>query len=387
MLDSQRIDTWVRMDGSEESEYILSLGEQQDDLDELREAAQAGMRITLSFEENDTARTSLAFLEPVIDEIRDLWIGTSNRIIDAGVLAHATNLRSLTLHVGPCDEVLGLASLPRLEHFEGKVTRAVASVMRNPGLRFLEIIGAIPKSFARAAGPVENFRQHGGRSQTALPVFENPAAMRSILRVGPERFDLAQLREMSHLQEFRLGACPEVVGLRELGFLPELELIYFNEVGTPEPWEDLPDVPRGFLFAVSPPPSRTFLAEKQAIGWALPSDSDMDAGARILLEESEGSYGVFLGQFGDLDAAVDQFDGGLADGYYGELFLLGVVAELRAAGAHLDPEPDSENSMTAVYFQTQAQAEQVATRAQAVLDGGDIAALVGYLRAGAAEDR
>lgn len=68
------------------------------------------------------------------------------------------NLRSLYFAAGRSTEIVDLAHLPPIEAFEGYVVRSVASVLRNPNLRFMEVFGSIPKSFVRRAGPLYNLR-------------------------------------------------------------------------------------------------------------------------------------------------------------------------------------------------------------------------------------
>ncbi|MBC6493383.1 hypothetical protein [Microbacterium sp. 4-7] len=80
--------------------------------------------------------------------------------------------------------------------------------------------------------------------------------------------------------------------------------------------------------------------------------------------------------------AAEAFDGSAAGGLHGELFILGVVAELRGRGVTLDPEPDSESGFAAVYFPDRAQAEQVFLSARVAINA-DTTTKIGHLRAGA----
>lgn len=238
-FDSDRVFEWYRADGTEANEYVMSVDDLVTDADELRAAIEAGMRITISAGGGPKGVTSLGFLAPVIAEVRDLWVGTINRVTDVAILEEAVQLRSLTWAVGACAERVDLSALPNLEEFGSSVTRTVASVLQNPSLRFLRVEGAIPPSFARVSGPVEIFEQEGGRSQIDLPAFAMPEAMRSIIRVGPAQFDLGQLVGMTGLSKFALKVCADVIGLSELRRLPDLTEVMFNGCTTRERWEDL----------------------------------------------------------------------------------------------------------------------------------------------------
>ncbi len=352
-------------------------------MDELRAATGAGMRITITAGSGPKSVTSLAFLAPIVADIRDLWVNTVNRITDVEVLNDARNLRSLAFATGSCDGRADLSALPHLEEFGGYLTRAVASVLQNRSLRFLRVEGAIPKTFARVAGPVEKFEQNGARSQSELPLFSQPEKMRTLWRAGPARFDLGHLSAMIGLIELDLGACDDVVGLSEISNLRGLERLTFNGCTTREPWETLPMVPWGYLNEVHPIPSEQFLTERRQAGWMVPDVSEGDIGSALTLDEAgDGdSWGVFMSRFDDLAAAVELFDDSIAGGMHGEYFILGVVAELRDQGAVLDPEPDSESGFTAVYFPDRAQAEQVFARAQELLVA-DPATQLRFLRAG-----
>ncbi|MGQ7311717.1 hypothetical protein ACUOFU_08465 [Microbacterium arabinogalactanolyticum] len=383
-LNAERIGSWRRMDGSESPSYVMSYDSIVEDSDELLAAIEAGMQISI-YGGKSGGVTSLSFLDPVIEEIRDLYIGTINRITDVQVLNKARNLRSLTFATGPCDGVMKLAELPFLEELEISVSRVVASALLNPNVKYLTVYGAMPKSFVRVRGPVEVFVQEGGRAQEDLPIFEQPAAMRSIWRAGPRRFDLGQLAEMWELRELTLGACPDVVGIGALAELSNLEFAAFKECGTSERWEDLPDIPRAMLFEVSPIPDTDFIQRKKAVGWILPLIDPNDEREQIFVDEDEdeGSFGVFMDRFDALSAAVELYDDSTPSGIHGELFLQGVIAELRAQGVKLDPEADSEGGFTALYFPERSQAEQVADRAREVLEEANPGELAAYLRRGA----
>lgn len=310
-----------------------------------------------------------------------LSLNSVGRFTDMEVLDAATNLRSLNYEVGPSRDRVNLAGLPHLEEFTGILTRTVASVVENPGLRFLSIYVPKPVPFARVVGPVEIFDLTGVRSQTVLLVFEQPAAMRSMRRVGPSLFDLAQLAEMTGLTEVEVGACADVVGLSGLALLPKLNKIIFQHCATQERWEDLPRVAEGFVMAVSPFPSVEFLEERRAAGWIVPQPWEGEPVEALTVDESadgEG-WGVYMSDFDDLAGAVDLLDGSVPEGLHGELLILGVVAELKGQGVLLEPEPDSEGSFTAVYFPDQDQAEKVYSRAKEVL-ASDAEVQLAYLR-------
>ena len=380
-VDSDRVRTWYRADGTEAEQYTMSVDDLVTDVDELRAVVDAGMRITIHAGHGPQGVTSLDFLAPVIADVRDIRVGTINRVTDVAVLEDALNLRSLNWSVGACAERVDLSGLPHLEEFGSSVTRAVSSVLRNPGLRFLRVEGAIPQSFARVEGPVEIFEHEGGRSQIDLPVFATPETMRSIIRTGPAQFDLGQLVEMTRLAKFSLKLCGDVMGLSELGRMPELSELTFNGCTTKERWEDLPRVTRAFLIDVSPHPAISTLSEWRRAGWLVPDDPPSAPSEAIVVEEAgDGeSWGVFMSRFDELAEAVGMFDGRVAGGPHGELLILGVVAELRSKGAQLEPEPDSEGEYTAVYFPDRDQATQVFVRARDILHS-DPATQLSYLR-------
>ncbi|MFK3676203.1 hypothetical protein ACI2IP_00645 [Microbacterium sp. NPDC090218] len=381
-LDPERVRQWFRLDRTKAEQYVMQVENLVTDVGELRAAIDAGMSISIfSGPVPKSQTTSLSFLAPVIGELRDLSLISAGRFTDLEVLNGATNLRSLNYEVGPSRDRVDLAGLPRFEEFTGVLTRTVASVVENPGLRFLSIYGPKPAPFARVVGPVEIFSFVGARSQTVLPVFEHPKAMRSMTRVSPSRFDLAQLGEMTGLTEIKVGACDDVVGLSAMALLPKLNSVTFQYCGTAERWEDVPRVAEGFLMAVSPFPSVAFLEERRAAGWIVPQLWEGEPVEALTVDESadgEG-WGVYMSRFDDLADAVELLDGSAPDGLHGESLILGVVAELNKEGARLDAEPDSEGSFTAVYFPDQAQAEQVYARAKDVL-ASDASAQLAYLR-------
>jgi len=383
-LNAERIGSWMRMDGSESPSYVMSYDSIVEDPDELLAAIEAGMQISI-YGGKSGAVTSLAFLEPVIGGVRDLRIGTINRIVDVDVLNRAQSLRSLTFATGPCDGVLRLGDLPFLEELRVTVTRTLSSALRNPNLRYLSVEGAIPKSFSRISGPIEVFVQEGGRGQEKLPSFEQPAMMRSITRMGPGQFDISQLGEMRSLKELTVTACPNIVGIKTLKTLPGLQSAAFKGCETREKWEDLPDIPCVMLSDVSPMPDRDFLERKKAAGWLVADGESGSEQEDIFVDEDEeeGSFGVFMGRFNALAGAVEIYDDSAPTGVHGELFLQGVIAELRAQGVKLDPEADSEGGLTALYFPERSQAEQVADRAREVLEDANPGVLVAYLRRGA----
>ncbi|WP_314095025.1 hypothetical protein [Microbacterium foliorum] len=381
-FDSDRVFEWYRADGTEANEYVMSVDDLVTDADELRAAIEAGMRITISAGGGPKGVTSLGFLAPVIAEVRDLWVGTINRVTDVAILEEAVQLRSLTWAVGACAERVDLSALPNLEEFGSSVTRTVASVLQNPSLRFLRVEGAIPPSFARVSGPVEIFEQEGGRSQIDLPAFAMPEVLRSIIRVGPAQFDLGQLVGMTGLSKFALKVCADVIGLSELRRLPDLTEVMFNGCTTRERWEDLPRVPSAFLVDIFPHPATSALSEWREAGWMVWGDPpEMQVEAISVDEAGDGeSWGVYMSRFEDLADAVEIFDGRTPGGRHGERFILGVVAELRSEGVKLVPEPDSEGDFTAVYFPDADQAQQVFERAKGLLHV-DTETQLKYLRA------
>lgn len=381
-LNRDRVGTWYRADHTEGLEYIMAVDDLVTDVAELRAANDSEMRITLTEGDGPKSVTSLDFLEPVIAEIRDLWVNTQNRITGLEVLRRAENLRSLSFEVGSFETQVDLSGLPRLEEYYGVVKRSVASVLQNPNLRFLRVYGAIPKSFSRVAGAVERFDQYGGRSQSELPVFAQPGAMRSVTRVGAARFDLGQLSEMTGLEKLEISGCDDVVGLAGLSAFSELVDVTFKGSKTQERWEDLPLVRKGFLNDVSPFPSVEFLEERRAAGWIVPMASEGVPVAALTVDEAgDGeSWGVYMSRFDDLAEAVDLLDGSVPGGLEGEALILGVVAELQGDGEVLVPEPDSEGSFTAVYFPNREQAELVFARTKTVLEG-DSTTQLRYLRA------
>lgn len=382
-ISAERVGAWYRADGSEALQYAMSADDLVTDPAELRAAIDAGMRITVTSGSSPASVTSLDFLEPVIDDVQDLWVGTVGRVVGANILPNARLLRSLAFAAGACSDRPDLSSLPHLEEFSGGVTRTTASVLRNPDLRFLRVEGVIPKSFARVAGKLEVFEHHGARSATELPVFEHPESMRRMLRVGPSSFNLRQLEGMTNLAEFRLNVCGEVIGLASLARLPHLSRLQFNGVATREDWADVPVVGSGFMLDITPYPSESVLASWAAAGWILPDRPASPVDAITLDEAGDGeAWGVFIAQFDGLAEAAEAFDGTVAGGLHGELFILGIVAELRSRGVTLDPEPDSENGFTAVYFPDRAQAEQVFLSARVAINAGTTTK-IGHLRAGA----
>lgn len=381
-LDRERMRSWRRANGSEATQYCMSVDDVVTDIDELRAASEAKMRITIHAGRGPRSVTSLAFLAPIIGEVRDLRIGTVNRITDVEVLNGARRLRSLSFAVGSCDGRLELSDIPQLEEFRGPVTRAVSSVLKNPALRFLEVEGPVPKSFALVAGPIENYKQEGGRFQAELPAFAQPRAMRSLSRIGPVAFDFGQVSEMTELVDLEVSLCKDLVGLSKLSRLRSLARLTLKGVATRERWEDLPAVRWGFMNDVSPVPSKEFLAERRQMGWRVPAAPRDPEPALTVDEAGDGeSWGVFLSRFDDLAEAVDLLNGLPASGVHGEQFLLGVVAELRSQGEELDPEPDSEGGFTAVYFPDRRQAEQVYVRARELLTA-EPAAQLSYLQGG-----
>lgn len=383
VLNPERVGSWLRADDSDLPHFAMTVDDLVTDPVELRTAIDAGMRIMITMGAGANTATSLGFLRPVIDRLQHLWVGTPGRITDIEVLADARNLRSLAFAAGSCEGRVDLSGLPVFEEFEGPVTRAAGSALRNPGLRFLRVEGAIPKTFSRVSGPVEIFEQSGARSQVELPVFEQPHAMRKLWRAGPARFDLAQIAGMTRLAELMIGSCDDLIGLSELSSLTSLEKLEIKYCTSKEPWEDPPPVPWAFLCEVSPAPSAEFAERKRADGWLVHSWTT-DSSPVLTVDEAgdEGdSWGVFMSRFDDLADAVDLLDGSGAGGMHGELFLLGVVHELRSQGIVLDPEPDSESGFTAVYFPDRRQAEQVYERAQELL-AADAETQLRYLRAG-----
>jgi hypothetical protein len=382
-INPERVRTWYRLDGTEAEKYLMRTDDLVTDVDELRAAIGAGMGITIFSGPAPKSDTSLAFLAPLIDEVRDLSLNSTGRFTDVEVLNEATNLRSLNYEVNPNRGRIDLENLPRLEEFTGILTPTVASVVRNPGLRFLSVYGPAPKSFPRVVGPVEIFELNGGRSLTSLPVFEQPEAMQSMTRIGPSRFDLAELAEMTELTKVEVSACDDVIGLSRLALLPKLNRLTFKGCTTQKRWEDLPPVQDGFLMTISPLPTREFLEERRAAGWIVPLPSEEPSAEALTVDESgDGeSWGVYMSRFDDLAEAVDQLDGSVPGGLHGELLILSVVAELKSQGVLLDPEPDSEGSFTAVYFPDQEQAEQVFARVRDALSA-DAATQLRYLQVG-----
>lgn len=381
-LNPDRVSSWVRSDGTKGLCYAMDVDDLVTDPHVLRAAVDAGMQIATYGGIGTKEVTSLAFLAPIIAEVRDLWIGTANKITDVEILTEARHLRSLGFAVGSCVGRADLSILPYLEEFKGSISRAVGSVMHNPRLRFLNVLGSVPKSFMNVAGPVEIYLQEGGRSQAEVPFFAQPEAMRSFTRIGTARFDIGQLAEMSTLAEFELSLCGDVTGLSVLSRLPALNRLALKSCTTTERWEGLPNVPQGLLIELNPVPSRAFLNERRRAGWIITEMDDEPPAALVLEESGDGaSWGVFMSRFEDLTEAVDNLDGSAAHGFHGERFILGVVAELRSQGATLDPEPDSESASTAVYFPDRVQAHQVYARAQELLSG-DASTQLKYLRGG-----
>lgn len=365
--------TWYRIGGVAIPEYEVDPDRLEDvDVYELRAAVDAGKSISVVGGSGASSTTSLAFLAPIVSELRDLRLGTSNRITDLDTLAGAHNLRSFQFVVGRCAENLDLSQFPHLEAFEGDITRSVASILRNPGLRFLRVWGAIPKSFARVTAPIEVFDQEGARSQIALPEFAHPEAMTRLSRRGPAQFDLGQLSAMTNLATLSITNCPDVSGLGALAELPSLADLEFKGVGTSESWDLLPRVPEAFMVDLAPSPPASLLAAWRAAGWLVPLGPEPDDAEEIVVDDAgDGeSWGVFMSRFESLAASVDALEGAVAGGRHGELLVLSAVAELRAQGATLDPEPDSEGDFTAVYFPTREQAEQVASLARTILGSG-----------------
>lgn len=383
-LVRDRIGQWNRADGSKAAEYMMRVDDLVVDTSQLREVVNEGMRITIFSGSAPKATTSLSFLAPVIDDVRDLWIGTVNQIIDVEVLNRARNLRSLSFTTGPCDGRLELSTLPYLEEFEGKVTRVVSSVLRNPSLRFLKIEGKIPNADLRIAGPVEVFEQRGARSQIELPTFAHPEALRALSRLGSASFDLNQLAGMTGLGELTLMSS-ELSGVTELAKLERLERLTLGGRLTTGSWDDLPMVPWGRLEDVRPVPSKKFLAERRRAGWWVPDDPVESRNEALTIEAAgevaAGHWGVFMSRFDALGEAVELFDDSTPGGIHGEYFLLGVVAELRGQMVDLAAEADSEGDFTAVYFRDRAQAELVYARAKELLSA-DPATQLAYLRAG-----
>lgn len=382
-LNPRRIMPWYRSDRVEGKEYVMQIDDLVMDVDELRAAIDAGLRIGIFSGAASDPVISLEFLAPVIGELRHLWVN-AERLIDVELLDGARSLQSLELEVwGTTVGRANLSALPDLQEFSGRITRPFASVLANPGLRRLTVDGAIPKSFAQIAGAIESFRHVGGRSQTELPHFPHPEALRSLSRVGPASFDLDQLAGMTRLEKLEVSACDDVIGLSDLSRFAELSDLTFNKSRTRERWEDLPYVSRGALMHVTPSPSPSFLEDRRAAGWVVPSPAEAEPIEALTVDESGTgeSWGVYLSRFDDLSDAVDALDGSVPGGMEGEALILGVVAELRAEGAALDVEPDSEGSFTAVYFPNQVQAEQVFCRAREAL-AADVETQLRYLRAG-----
>ncbi|WP_217183087.1 hypothetical protein [Streptomyces sp. AC495_CC817] len=382
-LDPDRVREWVRADSTRSLFYGMKADKLVTDPDELRAAVEAGMQISISGGSDPKEETSLAFLLPVIADLQDLWIGTTTRIVDIDVLNKADKLRSLAFSAGSCAGQAELARLPRLEQFDGIVTRSVASVLKNPSLRFVNVQASIPRSYAQIVGPVEIFVQEGGRQQVDLPVFHQPDAMRVLTRIGPASFDVSQLENMTRLEEFELSLCGKVTNLDRLSHLPALRRVAFKACSTSERWEVLPKIARAMLLDVAPMPSTEFLDERRDAGWIVPTVEEAAPGPALFLDEAgDGeSWGVFLSRFEDLASAVNMLDGSAATGLHGESFLLGIALELRSDGISADVVPDSESDRTAVYFLDLAQAEQVFVRARELL-AADPATQLHYLRAG-----
>lgn len=379
MLNSQRIVPWHGR--ADACQYVMQVDDLVTDVEELREAARASMRIGVYSGTATESVVSLKFLEPVIEEVRHLSVNCE-RVTDVDVLGDAVSLRSLELEVRTIDGSVDFSRLPEFEEFSGAVNRSVATVMKSPTLRSLRIEGAIGKSFANVSGPVERYEQYGARSQESLPTFAHPEAMRSLQRIGAARFDLAQVAGMTALRTIGVSSCGDVVGLSVLSELPDLESIAFSRVSTQERWEDLPPVEDGFMFLVSPTPSRAFIEERRAVGWVLPQPLEEAAEAIRVDESADGeSWGVYISRFDDLEDAVEIVDGSVADGMRGEAFLLGVVADLRRSGELLHPDPDSESEFTVVYFPDESQARRVYDRARELLRA-DTATKVAVLRTG-----
>lgn len=148
--------------------------------------------------------------------------------------------------VGSSSESVDLESLPQLEAFRGKITRAVASVLRNANLKYLQVDGAIPKTFARVAGPLRLFGNKGARPDHVARI-SDASALRRIVRIDVNAFDLDQLDGMSNLTELALSLCAEVSGLSSLSRLPLLSKLEFKAVGTCEQWARIPDLPWAFM--------------------------------------------------------------------------------------------------------------------------------------------
>lgn len=384
--DHERVfsDLWI--DDTDVLIYAVDLGDVDIDvdleIDEVRAAIDAGMVIALEGGNGPRSTTSLAFLAPVIPILTDLRVATSNTVTDVDVLADAVKLRALQFIAGKCADVVDFSHLPHLEIFDGDVTRTVASVLRNPHLRSLSVYGAIPKSFARVAGPVEFFDQEGGRSQITLPEFAQPEAMTKLARRGPAQFDLTQLTQMTNLRELELTLCDDVSGLPALGQLPNLSKVRLKEVGTRESWNELPDLPWAFVLDLSPTPSDALLTKWRSAGWLIHIDPPTPPGEEVVVDDAgDGeSWGLYVNRFDGLAAAVDILHRTVASGIHGEQLVLGAIAELRTQGATLNPEPDSESGLTAVYFPTHDQAEQVAALVRTILDA-DTDTQIRYLTA------
>lgn len=380
----ETVDYWHQVGGRSISEFSVDPDRLDEvDINELRAAVEAGMSISIEGGSGTTSTTSLAFLAPIVPILRDLQVWTSNRITDLDVLSDAQNLRAFQFIVGRCADVLDLSQFPHLEVFEGEMTKSISSVLRNPSLRFLRVLGAIPKSFARVSGPVEVFDQEGGRSQSTLPEFHHPEAMTRLFRRGPAQFDLTQLTGMPNLADLEITSCPDVSGLAALAGLPKLADLQLKGVGTRESWDLIPPHPiRALLNELSPYPPTSLLETWRAAGWSVPLDPEPDDSEEIVVDDAgDGeSWGVYMSRFDSLAAAVDVLDGTVAGGRHGERLILSAVAELRAEGAVLDAEPDSEGDFAVVYFPTQDQAEQVAALARTILQS-DTATQLHHLRA------
>lgn len=380
-LKQELATSWHRFDGMEIPDYSVD-PDQLDEvgIDELRAAVDAGLSISIVGGSGTGSTTSLAFLEPIIPVVRDLRLWTSNQVTELDVLAGAHNLRTLHYVVGRCSEVLDLSGLRQLEAFDGDITRSVASVLRNPSLRLLRVWGAIPKSYAHVVGPIEVYEQEGGRSQVTLPEFAHPGAMTRLSRRGAAQFDLSEVSAMMNLVKLEITNCKDLSGLSVLADLSKLANLQLKGVGTRERWDLVPDVPSAFMLDLSPHPSASLLASWRAAGWLVPDDPQPSQTEEIFVDEAgDGeSWGVFMSRFEGLAAAVEALEGIAAGGRHGELLILGAVTELRAGGATLNPEPDSEGDYAAVYFPTRDQAEQVATLARTMLHS-DTATQLRYL--------
>ncbi|WP_449407470.1 hypothetical protein [Microbacterium maritypicum] len=382
-LDRGRVFPWYPLSGGEAAEYVIEVEDPPTDAADLREAIHEGMRITVEGGAKSGPDFSLAFLDPVIGEVKDLRISTWNPVTGVSCLSGAARLRSLEFEVGSSSETADLELLPQLEAFRGKITRTVGSVLRNANLKYLQVDGAIPKTSASVAGPLQLFVQQGARAQTVLPELSDASALKRLVRIGVNFFDLDQLDGMSNLTELTLSLCREVSGLSALSRLPRLSSLEFKGVGTRELWESIPNVPFGLMQELTPHPPKSVLANWRRLNWIAPLDAPSKQVEALVLDEAgDGdSWGVLLTRFDHLAEAVSVVDDAVASGLHGERFLLGIVAELRRGGAVLDPEPDSEGGLTAVYFSDRPQAALVFERAREAL-GSSVEAKSAYLRDG-----